>query len=124
LYDPEVLEARYVQADETEDKTDSNDDDMQAWAEMDDEGDRARFPRAASDKLTLEMAIFFDEAAYRMFAPFLNNDEAQMRDMLLAYMNAVSMHEYNMEHIYLHYHFMCDRFKHFTYIQVWVVTLH
>lgn len=77
LYDPEVAAQ---QMDENE---------VEGGAEMDDEGQRARFARAASDDLFLELAVFFDEAAYRLFAPFLNNDEAQMRDMLLAYMNAV-----------------------------------
>lgn len=38
----------------------------------------------------VEVALFFDEAGYKIFAPYMNNDEKQMRDMLLAYMNGVS----------------------------------
>lgn len=48
-----------------------------------------RSPRAASDFI-LELGVFFDEAGYRLFRPFFNNDDNQIRDMLLAYMNAVS----------------------------------
>lgn len=48
-----------------------------------------RSPRAATDFI-LELGVFFDEAGYRLFRPFFNNDDNQIRDMLLAYMNAVS----------------------------------
>lgn len=41
--------------------------------------------------MTVELAMFFDEAGYDIFAPYLNNDDEQLRDMLLAYMNGVSM---------------------------------
>ncbi|CAG9859468.1 unnamed protein product [Phyllotreta striolata] len=40
-------------------------------------------------KLTLEVALFFDEAAYKIFAPFYKHDPNKLQDMLLAYMNAV-----------------------------------
>lgn len=51
---------------------------------------RRRFVRgAAKDKLTLELAVFFDEAAYRLFSPFLNEDDEKIRDMLLAYVNGI-----------------------------------
>ncbi|RLU15801.1 hypothetical protein DMN91_011557 [Ooceraea biroi] len=44
---------------------------------------------AAKEKLTLELAVFLDEAAYRLFSPFLDEDDAKIRDMLLAYVNGV-----------------------------------
>lgn len=53
-------------------------------------GQRRRFVRAAAeDKLTLELAVFFDEAAYRLFSPFLDDDDEKIRDMLLAYVNGI-----------------------------------
>lgn len=38
---------------------------------------------------TVEVAVFFDEAAYKIFAPFFNYDDTKLRDMILAYMNGV-----------------------------------
>ncbi|KAK3927175.1 A disintegrin and metalloproteinase with thrombospondin motifs adt-1, partial [Frankliniella fusca] len=43
----------------------------------------------AQARLVLETALFLDEAAYRLFAPFVSNDERQLRDMILAYLNGV-----------------------------------
>lgn len=40
--------------------------------------------------LTVELAMFFDEAAFKIFAPFLGNNDQKLQDMLLAYMNGVS----------------------------------
>lgn len=40
-------------------------------------------------RATIELGVFFDAAAYRLFAPHYNNDPEQLRDMILAYMNAV-----------------------------------
>lgn len=40
--------------------------------------------------LTLEVAIFFDEAAYKIFSPYMNYDDMKLQDMILAYMNGVS----------------------------------
>ncbi|XP_029172858.1 A disintegrin and metalloproteinase with thrombospondin motifs adt-2-like [Nylanderia fulva] len=48
---------------------------------------RARL--AKDERLTLELAVFFDEAAYRLFSPFLDEDDEKIRDMLLAYVNGV-----------------------------------
>ncbi|KAJ8957643.1 hypothetical protein NQ318_017534, partial [Aromia moschata] len=45
--------------------------------------------RPTGGGMTLELALFFDEAAYRIFAPHLGNDEKRLQDMLLAYMNGV-----------------------------------
>lgn len=50
---------------------------------------------AASGKragtMTAEVALFFDEAGYNTFAPYLNYDDRKLRDMLLAYLNGVSI---------------------------------
>ncbi|XP_044735482.1 A disintegrin and metalloproteinase with thrombospondin motifs adt-1-like, partial [Chrysoperla carnea] len=42
-----------------------------------------------ADKLTIELALFFDAAAYKIFAPYMDNNDKHIRDMLLAYMNGV-----------------------------------
>jgi hypothetical protein len=42
-----------------------------------------------TQKLTVEVGVFFDEAAYKIFAPFFNYDSKRLQDMLLAYMNGV-----------------------------------
>lgn len=39
--------------------------------------------------LTAEVALFFDEAGYKIFAPYFKYDDSKLRDMLLAYMNGV-----------------------------------
>ena len=44
---------------------------------------------SSSSKLTLEVAVFFDEIAYKTFAPYFEYDVNQMKNMLLAYMNMV-----------------------------------
>ncbi|KAJ2947773.1 hypothetical protein O0L34_g9553 [Tuta absoluta] len=38
---------------------------------------------------TIEVALFLDEAAYKIFNPYFNYNEADLRDMLLAYINGV-----------------------------------
>lgn len=45
--------------------------------------------RSVSD-LTLEVALFFDEAAYKIFSPYMSYNDENLRDMILAYLNAVS----------------------------------
>lgn len=54
------------------------------------------FPEAASYRpaggMTLELALFFDEAAYKIFSPHFNNDDKKLQDMLLAYINGVSLY--------------------------------
>lgn len=42
-------------------------------------------------KLTVEVALFFDEVGYSIFAPYFNYDTEKIRDMLLAYLNGVSL---------------------------------
>lgn len=49
----------------------------------------ARTVATEKSNLTLELAVFFDEAAYRLFSPFLDRDDRKIRDMLLAYVNSV-----------------------------------
>lgn len=52
-------------------------------------GAKRRRRRDTKGKLTLELAVFFDEAAYRLFSPFLDEDDGRIRDMLLAYVNGI-----------------------------------
>ncbi|CAB3373818.1 Hypothetical predicted protein [Cloeon dipterum] len=69
---------------------DENDDEQESNIDVDYEKEpvRKRSPRASSDFI-LELGVFFDAAGYRLFSPFFNNDDKQIRDMLLAYMNAI-----------------------------------
>lgn len=39
--------------------------------------------------LTVELALFFDAAAYRIFSPYMNNKDTELENMILAYMNGV-----------------------------------
>lgn len=41
-------------------------------------------------RMTAELALFFDEPAYKIFAPYFDYDDNKLRDMLLAYVNGVS----------------------------------
>lgn len=47
-------------------------------------------PVRTQKRPVVEVALFFDEAGHKIFAPYMNNNEKQMRDMLLAYLNGVS----------------------------------
>lgn len=40
-------------------------------------------------RLTVEVGVFFDAAAYKVFAPFYNYNDDQLTDMILGYMNGV-----------------------------------
>lgn len=44
---------------------------------------------AAIVRPTIELGVFFDAAAYRVFAPHYDDDPERLRDMILAYVNAV-----------------------------------
>ncbi|XP_030026870.2 A disintegrin and metalloproteinase with thrombospondin motifs adt-2 [Manduca sexta] len=46
-------------------------------------------PKLGPASYTIEIALFLDEAGYKLFYPFLNYNEADLRDMLLAYINGV-----------------------------------
>nr|XP_026494741.1 A disintegrin and metalloproteinase with thrombospondin motifs adt-2-like [Vanessa tameamea] len=50
---------------------------------------RIRPNKPAPSSYTIEIALFLDEAAYKLFYPHLNYNEADLRDMLLAYINGV-----------------------------------
>nr|XP_012233686.1 PREDICTED: uncharacterized protein LOC105678717 [Linepithema humile] len=39
--------------------------------------------------LTIELAVFFDEAAYHMYMPLLDNNKRELRNMILAYVNQI-----------------------------------
>lgn len=45
--------------------------------------------KRSSQRPVVEVALFFDEAGYKLFQPYLHNDDKQLRDMLLAYINGV-----------------------------------
>lgn len=54
---------------------------------------RQPFPKRKTTNnpnLSLEVALFFDEAAYKIFSPYMSYDDEKLRDMVLAYLNAVS----------------------------------
>nr|XP_003707422.2 PREDICTED: A disintegrin and metalloproteinase with thrombospondin motifs 2 [Megachile rotundata] len=42
-----------------------------------------------NDVLSLELAVFFDEAGYKLFSPLFSKNDEEVRDMLLAYINGV-----------------------------------
>ncbi|XP_031825468.2 ADAMTS metallopeptidase stall [Nomia melanderi] len=49
-----------------------------------------KFKGKKSDRaLTLELAVFLDEAGYNLFAPFFDRSDKDLQDMMLAYVNAV-----------------------------------
>ncbi|XP_067208711.1 A disintegrin and metalloproteinase with thrombospondin motifs 7-like [Linepithema humile] len=50
---------------------------------------KQRRVRNAQQTLTIELAVFFDEAAYRIFMPLLDNDKKKIRHMILAYVNRI-----------------------------------
>lgn len=39
----------------------------------------------------LETALYFDEPAYKTFSEYFRRDDEQLADMILAYVNAVSI---------------------------------
>jgi len=45
--------------------------------------------RNLQEKLTIELAIFIDEAAYRTFKPFLNETNENLLNIMLAYVNRI-----------------------------------
>ncbi|CAK9808405.1 A disintegrin and metalloproteinase with thrombospondin motifs 2 [Anthophora plagiata] len=53
------------------------------------ETDENRNRNNLNDALTLELALFFDEAGYNLFSPFFDRNDEQILDMLLAYVNGV-----------------------------------
>ncbi|XP_039277211.1 A disintegrin and metalloproteinase with thrombospondin motifs adt-2 isoform X1 [Nilaparvata lugens] len=43
----------------------------------------------SDQRLTLETALFFDEAGYKLFSPYFENNDDKLKNMLLAYLNGV-----------------------------------
>nr|XP_012234883.1 PREDICTED: uncharacterized protein LOC105679427 [Linepithema humile] len=50
---------------------------------------KRRRVRSTQEKITIELAVFFDEAAYRTFMPLLDNNKEKIRYMILAYVNRI-----------------------------------
>lgn len=48
-----------------------------------------RYARNTQKELNIELAVFFDEAAYRTFMPFLNEDDEKLLAVILAYVNRI-----------------------------------
>lgn len=47
------------------------------------------YKRQAQSYPMVELAVFFDEAAYKIFAPYFNHNEEKLRNMVLSYINGV-----------------------------------
>ncbi|XP_039276026.1 uncharacterized protein LOC120349628 [Nilaparvata lugens] len=43
----------------------------------------------SDQRLTLETALFFDEAGYKLFSPYFENNDDKLKNMLLAYLNGL-----------------------------------
>lgn len=43
--------------------------------------------------MTVELALFFDEAAYKIFAPYFDYNDKKLQNMLLAYINGVCINK-------------------------------
>nr|XP_012234871.1 PREDICTED: A disintegrin and metalloproteinase with thrombospondin motifs 3-like [Linepithema humile] len=50
---------------------------------------KRRHVQNMQEKLTIELAVFFDVAAYRTFISFLDEDNGKLRNMILAYVNRI-----------------------------------
>ncbi|XP_067208404.1 A disintegrin and metalloproteinase with thrombospondin motifs 2-like isoform X2 [Linepithema humile] len=50
---------------------------------------KRRQVRNTQQKLTIDLAVFFDEAAYRIFMPLLDNNKEKIRYMILAHVNRI-----------------------------------
>jgi len=48
----------------------------------------------ATKNPTIEVALFFDAAGYKLFSPYFSGNDVKLRDMLLAYMNGVCCVKY------------------------------
>uniref|UniRef100_A0A182IN76 Uncharacterized protein n=1 Tax=Anopheles atroparvus TaxID=41427 RepID=A0A182IN76_ANOAO len=57
--------------------------------ELDARDARNRSAPSRYGRPVLELAVFFDEAAYSTFAPYLDHSDAALRDFLLAYINGI-----------------------------------
>lgn len=59
------------------------------FTRMDDRFGDEDLRRTSTGRLTLEVALFFDQAGYDIFAPMYRYDSEKIRDLLLAYLNGV-----------------------------------
>jgi len=50
---------------------------------------KRRHIRSTTEKLTIELAVFFDEEVYRIFMPFMSNDKERIRHMILLSVNCI-----------------------------------
>ncbi|XP_050077090.1 A disintegrin and metalloproteinase with thrombospondin motifs adt-2-like [Anopheles maculipalpis] len=57
--------------------------------ELDARNGRNRSAPSRSSKPMVELAVFFDEAAYKTFGPYFDYNDAALRDFLLAYINGI-----------------------------------
>uniref|UniRef100_A0A182NNU2 Peptidase M12B domain-containing protein n=1 Tax=Anopheles dirus TaxID=7168 RepID=A0A182NNU2_9DIPT len=57
--------------------------------EVDARDGRNRSAPTRSGKPLVELAVFFDQAAYNTFAPYFDHNDAALRDFLLAYINGI-----------------------------------
>jgi len=56
---------------------------------LDNVEEERRHKRNTQEKLTIELGVFLDEAAYRTFMPFFDNDIKMLHDMILAYVSNI-----------------------------------
>lgn len=47
--------------------------------------------------MTVELALFFDEAAYKIFAPYFDYSDKKLQNMLLAYVNGVGIDKFKVD---------------------------
>jgi len=57
----------------------------------DEDGTTAAAAVEAAAMPVLETALYFDEAAYKTFSEYFKHDDEHLADMILAYVNAVSI---------------------------------
>lgn len=57
----------------------------------DEDGTTAAASVEAAAMPVLETALYFDEAAYKTFSEYFKHDDEHLADMILAYVNAVSI---------------------------------
>ncbi|XP_011860405.1 PREDICTED: A disintegrin and metalloproteinase with thrombospondin motifs 2 [Vollenhovia emeryi] len=97
-FDGQLVDDRYVEEEEEEDEDETRlplggkphvVKRSPSRANLDREAKRRRTLDSKDSELTLELAVFFDEAAYRLFSPYLDEDDEKIRDMLLAYVNGI-----------------------------------
>jgi len=56
---------------------------------LDNAEEERRHKRNTQEKLTIELGVFLDVAAYRTFMPFFDNDIKKLHDIILAYVSNI-----------------------------------